>query len=76
VAVILSALAPIYFVLLLGCTAGKRGVVKSVHIGGLDTVVMSYALPASLNRERNWLRAVAAYSNERCYSFSNDRAWQ
>jgi hypothetical protein len=29
VAVILPALVPIYFVLLLGLTAGKRGVVKS-----------------------------------------------
>jgi malonate transporter len=48
VAVILPALVPIYFVLLLGFTAGKSGVVKSAHVGGLNTVVMSYALPASL----------------------------
>jgi malonate transporter and related proteins len=47
-AVILPALVPIFFVLLLGFTAGKRGVVKSAHVGGLNTVVMSYALPASL----------------------------
>lgn len=45
---ILAALVPIYFVLLLGFTAGKSGAVKSTHVGGLNTVVMSYALPASL----------------------------
>jgi malonate transporter and related proteins len=48
VAVILPALVPIYFVLLLGFTAGKRGIVKRAHVGGLNTVVMSFALPASL----------------------------
>jgi malonate transporter len=48
VAVILPALVPIYFVLLLGFTAGKRGIVKSADVGGLNTVVMSFALPASL----------------------------
>ena len=47
-AVILPALVPIYFVLLLGFTAGKRGIVKSADVGGLNTVVMSFALPASL----------------------------
>jgi malonate transporter and related proteins len=47
-AVILPALVPIYFVLLLGFTAGKRGIVKSTHVAGLNAVVMSYALPASL----------------------------
>jgi malonate transporter len=46
--VILPALIPIYFVLLLGYTAGKGAIVKSAHVGGLNTVVMSYALPASL----------------------------
>jgi malonate transporter and related proteins len=48
VAVILPALVPIYFVLLLGFTAGKRGIVKSADVGGSNTVVMSFALPASL----------------------------
>jgi malonate transporter and related proteins len=47
-AVILPALIPIYFVLLLGFTAGKGSIVKSAHVSGLTTVVMSYALPASL----------------------------
>jgi malonate transporter len=47
-AVILPALVPIYFVLLLGFTAGKGGIVKSAHVAGLNAVVMSYALPASL----------------------------
>jgi malonate transporter len=48
VAIILPAMVPIYFVLLLGFTAGKSGVVKSAQVGGLNIVVMSYALPASL----------------------------
>lgn len=48
IAIILLALVPIYFVLLLGYTAGKRGVINNTHVGELNTVVMSYALPASL----------------------------
>lgn len=47
-AIILLALVPIYFVLLLGYTAGKRGVINNTHVGELNTVVMTYALPASL----------------------------
>lgn len=46
--VIFSALVPIYFVLLLGYTAGKCRVVNNAHVGELNTVVMTYALPASL----------------------------
>lgn len=46
--VTLSALVPIYFVLLLGYTAGKSHVVNNAHVGELNTVVMTYALPASL----------------------------
>ncbi|WP_022976668.1 AEC family transporter [Nevskia ramosa] len=48
IAIILLALVPIYFVLLLGYTAGKRGVINNTHVGELNTVVMTYALPASL----------------------------
>jgi malonate transporter len=48
VAVILPALVPIYFVLLLGFAAGRTRIVNNAHIGELNTVVMSFALPASL----------------------------
>jgi len=47
-AIIALALVPIYFVLLLGYRAGKRGIVNNAHVGELNTVVMTYALPASL----------------------------
>ena len=47
-AVILPALVPIYFVLLLGFAAGRTRIVNNAHIGELNTVVMSFALPASL----------------------------
>ena len=57
-AAILPALVPIYFVLLLGFAAGRTRVVNNTHIGELNTVVMSYALPASL------LAATAATSRE------------
>ena len=57
-AVILPALVPVYFVLLLGYTAGRTRIVDNTHIGELNTVVMSYALPASL------LAATAATSRE------------
>jgi malonate transporter len=46
--IILMALAPIFFVLLLGYSAGKYRVVNNAHVGELTTVVMTYALPASL----------------------------
>ena len=46
--IILLALLPIFFVLLLGYTAGKWRRVDNTHVGALNTVVMSYALPASL----------------------------
>jgi len=46
--IILMALLPIFFVLLLGYTAGKWRIVDNTHVGALNTVVMSYALPGSL----------------------------
>ncbi|GFZ85851.1 AEC family transporter [Dyella caseinilytica] len=46
--VILMALAPIFFVLLLGYFAGKYHIVDNTHVSSLNTVVMSYAIPASL----------------------------
>ena len=57
-AVILPALVPIYFVLLLGFAAGRTRIVNNTHIGELNTVVMSFALPALL------LAATAATSRE------------
>ena len=47
-AVILPALVPIYFVLLLGFTAGKRGIVKSADVGGLKTVVMRIVIASTV----------------------------
>jgi malonate transporter len=48
ITVILMALVPIFFVLLLGYFAGKYRVVNNAHVGELNTVVMTYAIPASL----------------------------
>jgi malonate transporter len=45
---ILLALAPIFFVLLLGFAAGRMRLVDNIHVDGLNAVVMSVALPASL----------------------------
>ena len=46
--VLLLALAPIFFVMLLGYTAGRVGTVDNMHVAELNTIVMSYALPAAL----------------------------
>ncbi|MGY4506198.1 malonate transporter [Bradyrhizobium sp. GM24.11] len=46
--VILMALVPVFFVLLLGFVAGKAGVVDNFHVEGLNALVMNFALPASL----------------------------
>jgi len=46
--VVLLALVPIFFVLLLGYTAGKFRIVDNTHVAPLNTVLMTYALPASL----------------------------
>jgi malonate transporter and related proteins len=48
ITVILMALVPIFFVLLLGYFAGKYHVVDNARVGELNTVVMTYAIPASL----------------------------
>jgi malonate transporter len=45
---ILLALAPIFFVLALGYGAGRWRIVDNHHVAGLNTLVMSFALPASL----------------------------
>lgn len=45
---IVMALAPIFFVLLLGYAAGKIRIVDNHHVEGLNALVMDFALPASL----------------------------
>ena len=42
------ALAPTFFVMLLGYGAGKTGHINNMHVTELITVVLSYCLPASL----------------------------
>ncbi|PJG56255.1 malonate decarboxylase subunit [Bradyrhizobium forestalis] len=46
--VILMALVPVFFVLLLGFVAGKARIVDNGHVEGLNALVMDFALPASL----------------------------
>jgi malonate transporter len=45
---ILTALAPVFFVLLLGYAAGRFRIVDNHHVDGLNALVMDFALPASL----------------------------
>jgi malonate transporter len=45
---ILLALAPIFFVLLLGYGAGRYRIVDNHNVDGLNALVMNFALPASL----------------------------
>ena len=42
------ALVPVYFGLALGYFAGRRGLIDSKGTAGLNTFVMSYAMPAAL----------------------------
>ena len=46
--IILDALVPIFFVLTLGYLAGRLKRVDNTHVSGLNTLVMEYAIPASL----------------------------
>jgi malonate transporter and related proteins len=46
--VILEALAPIFIVIGLGFFAGRRGIIDNKHVAGLNTLVMTFALPASI----------------------------
>ena len=46
--IILNALVPIFFVLALGYLAGRLKRVDNTHVGSLTTLVMEYAIPASL----------------------------
>lgn len=45
---IVLALAPIFFVILIGYGAGRLAIVGNHHVDGLNALVMSFALPASL----------------------------
>jgi len=45
---ILLALAPVFFVLALGYGAGRFHIVENHHVDALNTLVMTFALPASL----------------------------
>jgi malonate transporter len=45
---IMMALAPVFFVLLLGYAAGRFGVVDNVRVDSLNALVMDFALPSSL----------------------------
>jgi malonate transporter len=45
---IVMALAPVFFVLLLGYAAGRFHIVDNHHVDGLNALVMDFALPASL----------------------------
>ncbi|MEC9367566.1 MAG: AEC family transporter, partial [Pseudomonadota bacterium] len=45
---IILALAPVFFVMLLGYAAGKLHIVENHHVDSLNILVMSFALPASL----------------------------
>src|SRR5580700_3665440 len=47
-AIILTALIPIFFVLALGYLAGRFKRVDNQRVAELNTLVMEYALPASL----------------------------
>jgi len=47
-AVLALALAPTFFVMALGYAAGRTGHINNMHVTELNTVVISYCLPASL----------------------------
>jgi len=46
--VLALALAPTFFVMLLGYVAGRTGHINNMHVAELNIVVMSYCLPAAL----------------------------
>ena len=62
---IVMALAPVFFVLLLGFAAGRFRIVDGHHVDGLNALVMDFALPASLfaatasASRRRWSRSRA-----------------
>jgi malonate transporter and related proteins len=45
---VLKTLAPIFIVIGLGFFAGRRGIIDNKHVGALNALVMTFALPASL----------------------------
>jgi malonate transporter len=46
--VILKTLAPIFVVIGLGFFAGRTGIIDNKHVGALNTLVMRFALPATI----------------------------
>jgi malonate transporter len=46
--VIFTALTPIFFVMALGYVAGRMRTIDNHHVGEINTLVMDFALPASL----------------------------
>ena len=46
--VILKTLAPIFIVIGFGFFAGRQGIIDNKHVGALNALVMTFALPASL----------------------------
>ena len=46
--VIVQALGPIFFVMLLGYVAGRMRTIDNHHVGEINALVMDFALPASL----------------------------
>jgi malonate transporter len=46
--VILMALAPVFFVMALGFAAGRMHAIDNRHVDSLNTLVMNFAVPASL----------------------------
>jgi len=45
--VVLMALGPVFFVMALGFLAGRKGIVDNRQVGGLNALVMNFAVPAS-----------------------------
>lgn len=45
---ILMALAPVFFVMALGFVAGRTRIIDNQHVGTLNTLVMNFAIPASM----------------------------
>jgi malonate transporter len=46
--ILVEALVPMFFVLLLGYTAGRLRIINNAHVIELNTVVMTYAVPAAV----------------------------
>jgi malonate transporter len=63
--VLALALAPTFFVMLLGYVAGITGNINNMHVTELNTVVIGYCLPASLfvaTASSKWSNLIAQWS--------------